>query len=78
MSIIIGDDGLEVGPPPEDDPIRQAHARLTGALAFELECAQQVHEVFDAHLQKHNGQLAALAARVAFLEQLLTGPAAAA
>jgi hypothetical protein len=36
----------------------------------------QLAEAHDAHLQKHEQQLAHLASRVAFLEQLLAGTAA--
>jgi hypothetical protein len=71
MSFIVGNDGsLEVGPPPEDDPTRRAHARLVAGLAHELEMTLQACEAYDAKFER-------LEARIAFLEALLLGERAA-
>ena len=77
MSLIVNDSGaLEVGPP-EDDPVRVAHARLVRGLAHELEMNQQLFECLDAMTQRHKAAIATLESRVAFLEQLLLGATAA-
>jgi hypothetical protein len=68
MPVIISGDGIpKIGPPGDDDPTRQAQARLTAALGWELEMNLQAHDAFDA-------QIADLRSRVGTLEQLLIAP----
>ena len=78
MSFNISDDGsLEVGAP-EGDPIREANARFVHDLAFRLEQDQQMFECLSEHSYRYKKQIADLEARVAMLEELLLGQAAAA
>ena len=72
MSIIVNDGGqLEVGPPPEDDPTRQANARIIEALAWKFELDLQALDALSASEHRQRGQIATLESRVAFLEQML-------
>ena len=73
-----GNGGMEVGPPPEDDPVRQDHARRVAAFAFELELQVQESESRDAQQAQNEARLSALESRLAMLEQLLLGPGRAA
>ena len=66
MAIIVNPGGgLGVGEP-GDDPSRRRHAQMVDLLAWHLELQEQMDEAFSAKLEK-------LAARVAFVEALLTG-----
>ncbi len=68
-----GTGGMEVGPPPDDDPIRQDNARMVRNLAWRLEMDVQEGEHRDSFEQQTADRLAGLESRLAMLEQLLLG-----
>jgi hypothetical protein len=77
MALIIGDDGEpHVAQPDSEDPVRRANRKFVEDLAYRLEMDIQVVEAFDAHVARLNERADRLEARIAFLEQMLTGVAA--